>query len=391
MLQFEQAYKTVMGCARVLGSERVELESAVGRVLAQDIISDVDLPPFKKSAMDGFACRRQDLTGELTIVETIAAGAIPQKTIGPSQCARIMTGAQVPDSADCVIMVEFTKMSGEDKVRFTGTETADNICMRGEDIKTGQVVLCKGALLRPQHIAILASVGCTRPPVAVRPKVGIIATGNELVEPGRKPAHSQIRNSNSSQLSAHLAGIANSQNYGVISDSKEVIGRVLRKAVGENNVVIVTGGASVGDYDFVPRAFKDNGVEIVFEKIAIKPGKPTVFGIKDRSFCFGLSGNPAACFVIFELLVKPFLYRLMGHNYKDRFARLEMAETIKRKRADGRATYFPVAITDEGLARAVDYHGSADIGAMCEADGLLCMETGICQIKKGTVVKVRLI
>ena len=390
MLQFEQAYNAVMGCARVLGSELVKLESAVGRVLAQDIVSDVDLPPFRKSAMDGFACRRQDLASELTIVETIAAGAIPQKTVGPNQCARIMTGAQVPAGADCVIMVEFTEMRGQDKVRFTGTETADNICMQGEDIKTGAVVLCKGALLKPQHIGTLATVGCTNPAVAVRPRVGITATGDELVEPGQKPAPSQIRNSNSLQLSAHLAGIATLQSYGVVGDNEEAIDRVLKKAAGENDVVIVTGGVSVGDYDFVPRVLKNNGVRLVFEKIAIKPGKPTVFGIKGQSFCFGLPGNPAACFVIFELLVKPFLYRLMGHNYKTGFAWLELAETIKRRKAD-RQAYFPVAITDEGLAKAVDYHGSADIEAMCEADGLLCMETGIWQIEKGTVVKVRLI
>ncbi|MHC4073536.1 MAG: molybdopterin molybdotransferase MoeA, partial [Planctomycetota bacterium] len=183
MLPFEKALDTVLKSARPLGAERVGLAEAANRVLAEDVKSDMDIPPFNKSAMDGYACRRADLADELRLIETIPAGYTPAKSVGPGQCAKIMTGGVVPEGADCVVMKEYIETPAENTVRFVGEGTKDNVCQKGEDIKAGDVVLCKGTVLKPHHIAVLASVGSAGPMVAKMPRVGIIATGNELVDP----------------------------------------------------------------------------------------------------------------------------------------------------------------------------------------------------------------
>ncbi len=200
MVKFDDAFEIVMSSAPRLGAERVGIENALNRILAEDVISDIDLPPFNKSAMDGFACRRADLTNELTIIETIPAGYMPKETIETNQCAKIMTGAVVPKGADFVIMVEYTEEVPENRIRFTGSRTADNICLKAEDVRKGDMVLRAGCKIVPQHIAVLATHGCIKPLVALQPTVGIIATGNELVEPAKKPEACQIRNSNGYSL-----------------------------------------------------------------------------------------------------------------------------------------------------------------------------------------------
>ena len=389
MLPFEKAFEIVLNSARLIGTEHVALDHAISRVLAEDVKSDIDMPPFNKSAMDGFACRRVDLANELTIIETVPAGVPPENVIGPNQCAKIMTGAMVPAGADCVIMVEFTKNPSGNTVRFTGKETDGNICLKAEDIKAGDVVLSKGTLIKPQHISTLAAVGCANPCVAVRPKVGILATGSELVVPAEKPRTSQVRDSNSFLLAAQTQTTgAITKNYGIAKDTRQAIDAAIKMAIAENDVVLVSGGVSVGDFDFVPDILKKNGIELMFEKIAIKPGKPTVFGVSDGIFCFGMPGHPVSGFVMCELLVKPFLYRLMGHNFKPLEMKMPLGTSISRKKA-GRPSWIPIAITGEGTARPVEYHGSAHFHALCGADGLLCIPKGTAEFKEGTIVPVR--
>jgi molybdopterin molybdotransferase len=389
MLPFEKALKTVLDSAHWLGSEYIDIGRALNRILAEDVKSDIDIPPFDKSAMDGYACRREDLANELTIIETIPAGVPPKNVIGPNQCAKIMTGAMVPQGADCVIMVEFTENPSENKVRFTGKETADNICAKAEDIKAGDIVLRKGTLIRSQHLATLAAIGCSNPCVAVRPKVAIIATGNELVEPSQSPSLSQVRDSNSFQLAAQAETVgAVTKNYGIARDTRQAIDAAIKTAIVENDVVLVSGGVSVGDFDFVPDIFKQNGIELMFEKIAIKPGKPTVFGLSESVFCFGMPGHPVSGFVMFELLVKPFLYKLMGHDFTPVEIKVPLGTSVSRKKA-GRPSWIPVVITDEGTARPLEYHGSAHFNALCGADGLLCIPKGTAELKEGTMVSVR--
>jgi len=390
-ISFKKAFDIVMDSAPLLGTERRSIldNSALGRVLREDVTSDMDLPPFNKAAMDGYACRRRDLADELEVVATIPAGSEPRTVIGKGQCAKIMTGAPVPEGADCVVMIEHTELAGPGRIRFTGTRTLDNICLRGEDVRAGDFVLRAGQLIKAQHIAVLATVGWTEPLVSVRPRVGVIATGSEIVDPASKPAAGQIRNSNAAQLSAQIAAAGlPAVNHGIAADSKHELGDAIDKASAGCDVVILSGGVSVGDYDFVREVLRDKGVKLIFEKVAVKPGRPTVFGSGDGTWYFGLPGNPVSTFVLFELLVKPFLFKMMGHDLKTPICHRTLSKTIRRTKAD-RDAWLPVAFTHSGRVIRVEYHGSAHINALCRADGLLCMPAGIKQLEEGTTVAVR--
>ncbi|MHC4118858.1 MAG: molybdopterin molybdotransferase MoeA [Planctomycetota bacterium] len=391
MLGFDEALQIVLDSARQLGSEHVDMSGAANRILAEDVMSDVDMPPFDKSAMDGYACRKADLANELLIIEDISAGSVPTKTVGANQCAKIMTGGMVPQGADCVVMVEQAEQPTEETVCFTGQQTADNICLKAEDVRVGQVVLRRGMKIRPQHIATLAAAGCTDVCVSSQPSVGVVSTGDELVPPSEVPGLSHIRDTNSHQLTAHARQVgATVNNYGIVSDCRQETDDVLRKAVGENDAVVLSGGVSAGDYDYVPGIMRQIGTDVLFQKIAIKPGKPTVFGVNKDIYCFGLPGNPVASFVIFELLVKPFLYKMMGHDYRPECACVPLASAITRKKTE-RQSWIPVSITRDLEAMPVEYHGSANITALCDADGLISIDKGEAELAKGKVVQVRLI
>jgi molybdopterin molybdotransferase len=384
-----EAYEIMMARARTLDSEQVGLSESLGRVLAEDVRSDIDMPPFIKSAMDGYACRRVDLKNDLNVVEVIKAGQAPEKAIGPGQCSKIMTGSMVPEGADCVFMVEHTEKVGADTVRFSADSTRDNICLKGEDIQLGEVVLNAGALLEPQHVALLASVGCVTPQVVRRPRVGIISTGDELVEPDIKPDLSQIRTSNSHQLTAQVRRTgAIPTYYGIARDTVESLDATLKNAISESDVVLLSGGVSMGDLDLVPGIMKANGLEILFDEIAVQPGKPTTFAVSDDIYCVGLPGNPVAAFTQFEHLVKPLVYRLMGHDHRPIDFRLPMARRHTRKRAV-RESWFLATVTADGAVMPCEFHGSAHVSALCEADALATMPAGVASLDEGALVTVR--
>jgi len=241
------------------------------------------------------------------------------------------------------------------------------------------------------EIAILATVGIDEVPVSSLPKVGVIATGSELVEPSQKPGPVQIRNSNSYQLCAQIEKEGCISHYfGIAEDSPEVINQMLQEAITQCDVILLSGGVSVGDFDFVPSILRQNNVQLLFEKVAVKPGKPTIFGVSEKAFCFGLPGNPVSTFVTFELLVKPFLYKLMGHDYSPMRVEMCSDETVTRKDTE-RQSWVPVKLTSDMAFRPVQYHGSAHILALCQADGLISMDVGVARMEKGTRVSVRLL
>ncbi|NIA15377.1 MAG: molybdopterin molybdenumtransferase MoeA, partial [Nitrospiraceae bacterium] len=369
MIPFCEALRTVIANTHVLDSEHVALASCAGRVLAEDVVSDVDMPPFNKSAMDGYACRRTDLAHPLAVLEVIKAGSPPTRPIGPDECSKIMTGAMVPEGADCVIMVEHTETAGDGSVRFTGKSTRDNICFQREDVQTGDVILRAGTLVAPQHIAMLAAVGCVKPRVAQRPRVAVIATGDELVEPHVKPRRSQIRTTNGAQLCAQIQRTrTTSVYYGIVGDTEEATDTAVKRAMAQTDVILLSGGVSMGDFDFVPDVLRSNGIEILFDAVAMKPGKPTVFGVSTqdaptRTYCVGLPGNPVATFCLFELLVKPLLYGLMGHTYQPVEFTMPLATPLQRKRAE-REAWMPATLTGDGRAVPCEFHGSAHIAAL---------------------------
>jgi len=387
MIKFEEAYKIVIDTAKEIGTERISYLNSTNRILAEDVKSDIEMPPFNKSAVDGFACRQEDLEMELEIIEVVQAGQTPSKTVSKGQCANIMTGAPVPKGADCVVMVEYTDTK-DNKVTIHRKQSKTNISYLAEDVKLGQTVLKKGKLIKPQHIAIFASVGYINVLVSKQVKVGIISTGDELVEPHEKPGISKIRNSNGHQLTAQVAAMnLLATNYGIAKDTYEHTYEIVTKALAENDVILLSGGVSVGEFDFVAEVLEKAGVEILFDSIAVTPGKPTTFGKSNNKFCFGLPGNPVSSFVQFELLAKPFLYKMMDYNFKPAEIKLPMANEITRKRTARRA-YIPVNIIN-GEIKRVEYHGSGHIHALSGADGLIAFPQGIDTIKKGERIDVR--
>jgi len=389
MISFEEAYETVIKSVRRTGSETVSFIESLSRILAEDVVSDMDMPPFNRATVDGFACRKTDLGKELEILETIAAGMQPSKIINIEQCSRIMTGAPVPEGADTVFMVEDSSILPTGRAKYTGSFTKENIAFKGEDIKTGNVVLRKGKLIRPQEVAVMASVGCTSVTVARKPVVAVISSGDELVEPFNKPGISQIRNSNAYQLLAQLlrAG-ALGKYYGIAKDNEEVTYSLVKQAISECDVVILTGGVSMGDFDFIPGVLEKAGVNILFSRVNVQPGKPTTFGLHADSVVFGLPGNPVSSFTQFELLVRPMISKMMGYDPDPLVLNLIMKASFTRRIAD-RHAFIPVIITPDGMAEPVEYHGSAHISALALADGIISLEPGKKSIEKGETVSVR--
>ncbi|MBE9468727.1 MAG: molybdopterin molybdotransferase MoeA [Bacteroidetes bacterium] len=389
MILIEQAYELVMRTAYTLDKEQVELNDSLNRILAQDVVSDIEMPPFNKSAMDGYACRREDINNELEVLEVIAAGNAPTKEIDKNQCSKIMTGAEVPIGADCVIMVEHTEEIDNNKIQVIKGNPNSNISLKAEDVKIKDVVLKEGTKIGAQHIAIMASVGCVKPTVVKKPKVGIITTGNEIVEPNNKPALAQIRNSNAYQLIAQINNMgAIPKYYGIARDDKEETRKIIETSLKENDVTLLTGGVSMGDFDYVRDIFDEIGINILFNSLAVKPGKPTTFGVYENKRCFGLPGNPVSSFIQFELLTKPLLYSMMGFDFKPLSIKLPMATDYNRKNTK-RKSFIPILITDEGEVMPVEYHGSAHIHSLSEAQGIISISIGCSTLKKGEIVDVR--
>jgi molybdopterin molybdotransferase len=389
MIPLEKAEQIILEIPVYPGREKIPLRASTGRVLAEPIVSPINMPPFDKSAMDGYALKSDDTCGEYTIIEVIPAGSIPGKEIHTGECAKIMTGAMVPPGADRVVMVEVTE-ENNGKMRLTGTDPHRNICYMGEDLKTGETVLEPGILIRPQETAVIASMGKADVFVYKAPVVGIIATGSELVVPGNPLGKGQIYNSNSYSLAAQVEKTGCTVIlHGVAVDTEDDISTAVASLEKSCDMVLLSGGVSMGDYDLVPGILKKRGVTMHFEKVAVKPGKPTLFGTKGNTFYFGVPGNPVSTFVIFEILIKPLMYRMMSHTYAPLVVKSRLAHPVKRKRT-ARTAYIPV-IYSRGEVRGIDYHGSAHIHALTQANGLISISRGVHEIPAGSEVEVRII
>jgi molybdopterin molybdotransferase len=389
MIPFEEGLEIIKRFAIPLGSERVDLFRALKRTLAEDVFSDVSMPPFNKSAMDGYACRKSDMKNILQVIEEIPAGGIPTKTIGENQCARIMTGAMVPEGADLVIMKEYIEEVGPNQV-LCNRETANtNICYVGEDVKVGDLVIKKGDIITPAHMAILASVGCVNPLVYRLPSVAILSTGDELVEPGEIPGISKIRNSNSYQLLAQTRQLGITPEYlGIVPDDEAILRNTLAMALEKYDVILISGGVSVGDFDFVPKILKELKVNIRVHGMEVKPGKHLLFGEKNNHSVFGMPGNPVSSFVQFEVLVKPFLAAMMGKTTHDSFLHLPLEKDYNRKKG-GQLFFIPVTLSKQGTVIPLEYHGSAHIHAYTLAQGIMEIPKEVLILKKGEIVCVR--
>lgn len=389
MISFEEAFRIVMSSVFETGTETIPFSDASGRILDEDIASDMDMPPFNRSAVDGYACHRIDLKNDLEVVEVIAAGKEPVKNVGKNQCSKIMTGAIVPDGCDIVFMVEETENLQNGKIRFAGNDPKLNISFRGEDVRTGDVVLRQGKFIQPQDIAVMASVGHTKVRVKKRPIVSILSTGDELVGPSEIPGISQIRNSNSCQLVAQVTRAGGEGlDHGIAPDNETVTYEMIKNAINKSDIVIITGGVSMGDFDFVPSVLKRAGVKILFDQVNVQPGKPTTFGVHSKAVVFGLPGNPVSSFIQFEVLVRPLINRMMCYDWIPIEHKLPMAVSYERK-SSIRMGFVPVIIKENMEVVPVDFHGSAHLTALSYSDGIIALKPGIKSLEKGEIVSVR--
>ena len=323
-------------------TESINLACAHNRVLAADIIAKINVPPADNSAMDGYALRSADLmiTNKLELVGTALAGLPFNGKLSQGQCVRIMTGALIPDGADCVIMQENTRLEDQSIVMLQTAKTGNNVRQAGEDIASGQLIAKQGTKLTPAHLALLASIGQAEVEVVRQLTVGLIATGDELLAPGEAPRAGAIYESNSYALSAMLqAQHIKVINYGIVKDQLASLREVFQRADAQCDVVISCGGVSVGDADFVKDILAEAG-HINFWKVAIKPGKPFAFGRLTKAWFCGLPGNPVSSYVTFEQLVMPLLRKLGGQHQTSNKQPYFVAKTaaLVHKRA-GRADF----------------------------------------------------
>jgi molybdopterin molybdotransferase len=387
--------------------ETTPLSAALGRILAVSVRGSMDQPPFDKAAMDGWAW--QPLAGEampgkpLRIRGVIAAGSDaisgerPGEAVGIGETARIMTGAPLPAGSSRVQRVEWSVTVGADGrpdpdggfVTFSKPESFDNAIRRGENSRSGDELLSPRKL-SAQDIAILAADGRPDVKVARRPVVGVLSTGAELADPGQTISGAMIYDSNRPQIMAQLASPAfDVRDLGRLPDDFEATLSAVRAALSACDVLVLSGGVSMGDFDYVPRALAAAGVAERFHGVAMKPGKPTFFGTAGRAFVFGLPGNPVSVFVNTELLVKELLFALSGVRYRPLVVPVAVAEDIVRTTTE-RVEFLPVRIESDGV-RTVRYGGSSGIQALAAADGFVRLEMGQASLAKGATTHVRLV
>jgi molybdopterin molybdotransferase len=402
MLTPAEAVAAVLDHARPLGRVvELELAQVLGRVLAREVRSDLDLPPFPKSAMDGYAVRRADLEGadaehgvRLRVLGESSAGRPYDGPIGPGECVAIYTGAVLPADCDAVVMVEKSERDGEHVVLRDAPRPRQHVCERGEDLKEGELVLEPGRRLAPADLAVLASVGCDPVPVFRRPRVAVLTTGDELVPPSSTPGPGEIREGNTLQLAA-LATLAGAQvvRRAVLPDDSKALERGFAEALIDADVLVTTGGVSMGQYDLVGAALEAVGVRQVFHKVAIKPGKPVWFGAQDAKPVFGLPGNPVSCLVGFEVFVRPALARMGGAGAAEQGERLRRGRWRGAPtRENARQQNIPVRVTpgDDGveLLEAVPWRSSGDIVGITRAQGLAVVPPGEV-VEEGQLVPYR--
>jgi len=371
MVDAGEALRLILDATPLLGKEKLHLHDALGRTLAEDVVASESIPPFDNSSMDGFAVRSADL-GEasgpkeviLEIVGESSAGNTFEEQVHSGQVVRIMTGGKIPDGADTVVPIEHARVMNEDHAGFNEPAPAGRHVRRaGEDISKGETILRAGDVIGPSQLGILASLGYVNVRAYEQPLVKILATGDELAEIDAELEDGQIRNSTSYALSGYVRQAGGIPSLvGIVPDKRKRIKKRIREAL-ECDLLLITGGVSVGKYDFVKEILEGLGVEVIFWKVNIKPGKPLVFGRIRQALVFGLPGNPVSTGVTFLQFVRPALHKLLGRRVQPAF-RLRATLEHDVAKSDGKRHYL------RGIAREVEGHlrvsttGSQSSGVM---------------------------
>lgn len=396
-LSVAAAQKCVVESVSTLGAESIKLEQSLGRVLAEEVSANRDQPPYDISAMDGFAVRSADLTSipaALKIVEDIKAGDMPTKILSPGQCARIMTGAPVLQGADAVIRVEDTQALTDSTVQINQTVKPGNDIRRlGENMRNGEVVLTPGTEITPGVIGVLATVKRAQIQVYRRPRVAILSTGNELEGLDEPVDPNKIPNSNSYALMAQVQSLGIEPTLlGIARDDPEELKQFLRRGL-EFDVLLVSGGTSVGVHDYVRPTIEALGVQMLFWRVSMKPGHPVAFGKLDEKIIFGLPGNPVSSMVCFEQFAVPALRRMMGHaRIFRRTITARLTHSVKHQA--GRTEFIRVMLAKEQdgyAATSTGAQGSGMLLSMAKADGLAILPGDCSGLAAGSPVTVQLL
>ncbi len=406
MFSVDEAQKLILDHALTTGVERVSLMDCVGRVLAEEVHARRDQPPWDNSAMDGYAVRWEDVKVAspkrpvfLKIVEEIPAGHLPKHTIKKGEAARIMTGAPLPPGADMIVPQEETSANEDQKCVniLSPGEKGDYVRTKGMDVASGKHLMSPGTTLRPAHIGMLASMGKSLVTVHCKPKVAILATGNELADLDDVLLPEKILNSNSYAVAAQaLEAGAEPVLVGIAKDSPEDLKNKLAEALsvlGEKGVVVSSGGVSVGKYDFVKEVYQQLGIEIKFWKVAMKPGSPLAFGISGKKLVFGLPGNPVSSMVTFELFVRPALRRMLGTSQVHR-PRILATLTEAIQKAPEKSYFLRgwVEIQDrQYTVRTTGLQDSNVLSSMMAANALIILPEGRTEFRPGEKVEVHLL
>ncbi|MBN1179302.1 MAG: molybdopterin molybdotransferase MoeA [Anaerolineae bacterium] len=402
-LSVEEAQERILAAVRVLEPERVPLLDALDRVLAEPITADRDIPPLANSAMDGYAVQGADVAtapARLRVVGEIAAGYVSDVTVTPGAALRIMTGAPIPAGADTVVRFEDTELDGGWVTVQVPVRAGSDVRPAGEDVKAGQQTLAPGHVLRPQEIGMLAALGYTEVSVIRRPRVAILGTGDEVVPPEQEPGPGQIRDANSYTVAAQVlrhGGVP--LMLGIARDREELVREGIRQAVAQRaDLIITSGGVSVGDFDLVKQVLAAEG-EMRFWSINMKPGRPLAFGVVKSPALehaiplIGLPGNPVSAMISTEQFARPALLKMQGfETWPWPSVRARLSEPVRRK--DTRRHYLRVKVRETAKGLVADVtgdQGSGILNSLVLADGLAIISEDVSQLPAGAEVKVLLL
>src|SRR5687768_78684 len=397
MISVAEAVQIVRQETKPLGSGRVELQHALGRVLAEDVVADSDLPPFDRAQMDGYAVRAEDVKkapARLRIVGESAAGRGWHQQMEAGEAVRIMTGAPVPAGADSVQQVELTHELKDGTVveLLAAVEPGKSIVKQGDEIKAGETVLRPGVTINAAMMAVLAAFGYAQVEVSKRPRVAVVATGSELVTVDEQPGQDQIRDSNNYSISAY-AELAGSvvQRLPLTRDETSLLKHQIAEAANNFDVVVTSGGVSMGVYDVTKNALKELGAEIFFERVALRPGKPIVFArLPGGALFFGLPGNPVSVSVTFNLFTRTAILAMQGANEPV----LKQETVLLARSVKGsmdRESYLPAQLmtNDDGelIAFPLKWGGSSDFVSFALTTALAIIPAGVKSVEAGSLVK----
>jgi len=396
-----EAQKVVLEATPVLGLEKIPILDALGRVLGEDIVAERDNPPWDNSAMDGFAVRWEDIRQEhaiqkpvtLSIIEDVPAGKMPSKTVESGQAIRIMTGAPIPKGADTVLKVEDTEHALESVRVFKPEPKGSNIRPQGEDVRKGECIIAKGTQIRPGEAGMLAILAKSFVFVYQRPRVAILSTGDELADLDERFSEEKIINSNSYGIAAAVQDAGGIPFLlGIARDNPAALKEKISHGL-TSDILVLSGGVSMGDYDFTKAVFRDLGAEVNFWKLAIRPGQPLAFGKIQGKLAFGLPGNPVSSMVTFEQLVRPAMLKMSGHRSYGRPLVQAVFQEKFSKRTDRRHFLRGVLTREEGVfkVRTTGDQGSGILTSMVKANCLIDVPVEVERLNPGDLVTVQLL